>query len=219
MSRTLFSLLLAGLLLVAPDPSRAESDAAPLAKALQDTLTIEEQIEAGDWQLAETRSAAIARHLEHYAASAPPSATAGLAEARRSLVRLRRELARQETGTSYRAYFGLRKGLLELLTSAGHPTPPVLLIIRHDLTMAHQAVGKGNWEEVNHELNELEFNYRSALPKLVELGLSQQQTADVLVKMTQVREALEERRTPLLSSRLEELELLLTEQIGRGGSD
>jgi len=219
MYRLLFSIALAGLLLVSPHPGRAEADPAPLVKALQETLAIEEQIEAGDWALAETRSAAIGRHLESYAATAPQSTAAGLADTRQHLAKLRHELARQETATSYRAYFGLRKNLLELLTGAGYPTPPVLLVIRHDLVIARLAVSKGNWQEVNHELNELEFNYRSALPKLVELGLSQQQTADALIKIAQARDALTARRTPLLLSLLGELESLLTDQIGRAGED
>lgn len=216
MYRVLLSIVLAGLLLFSPRPGRAESDPPPLVSALQETLAIEEQIEAGDWSLAETRSAAISRHLESYAATAPLSAAAGLADTRQRLAKLRHELARQETATSYRAYFGLRKELLELLTNADYPAPSILLVISHDLKIARRAVIMGNWKEVLHELNELEFNYRSALPQLVELGLSQQQTADTLVKVARARDALTERRTPLLFSLLDELESLLTDQIGGG---
>ncbi|GAB6082880.1 hypothetical protein JCM30471_17940 [Desulfuromonas carbonis] len=219
MYRALFTIVLAGLLLVSPRPGRAESGPAPLVRALQETLAIEEQIEAGDWLLAEKQSAAIGRHLESYAAAAPQSAATGLAEARQRLAKLRQELARRQTATSYRAYFGLRKDLLELLTSTGYPTPPTLLVVRHDLKIARLAVSRENWQEVSHELNELEFNYRSALPKLVELGLSQQQTADALVKIARARDALTEGRTPQLLSLLDELESLLADQIGRGGED
>ena len=63
-----------------------------------------------------------------------------------------------------------------------------------------------------HELNEVEISYRSALPVLVEKGISQQQTADVLIKLSQVRDAMQDGEWSTLPSRLQELDLLLEQQ-------
>ena len=215
----LLMLLIIGTLLVAARQPPPPPDLAPVTAVVRQLLPIEEQIEARNWAKARETARALAGRLKELPPFGAASAKPLLTTVNSRLQVLQAALAHGNAAASYQAYFDLRQGLFDLLSALGYPSSPTLLLARHDLEIARCAARQGQGEkEINHELDELEFNYRSALPALVESGVSQQQTADVLVKISQARDALETEERQALGDLLAELDQLLEQQQnGRAG--
>lgn len=208
----LLLLLLIGTLLIAARPAPTPAPYEPVVTLVTQLLPVEEEIEDRCWKAAR----ATCQNIEHQLAQLPdldhgPSAPA-LATVRKRLRTLRHQLELGDPAASYQAYFDLRQGLFDLLDALEYPSVPTLLLVHHDLENAQRAAQFGKAKDVTHELNELEFNYRSVLPALVTKGISQQQTADFLIRVSEARDALDGQETPRLLNRLATLEQLLTQQ-------
>ena len=220
MGRGLPVILLLGLLLVAARQPHASPAPSQVAGIVRQLLPLEEEIEANHWSQARQNSTAVGTQLEALEPAAKRTLTAQLNKIKESLATLQAELDKHDAATSYRAYFSLRQNLFELLDAVGYPSAPILLLVRHDLEVARRAADEQKWQDVSHELNELELNYRSALQTLDAKGISPQQTADTLVKIGQARDALQEGDRKALAACLEELDhLLAKQQQGAGAAD
>jgi hypothetical protein len=205
-------LVIVGLLLVAVRQAATPPQFSRVEVIVRQLIPIEEKIEGRDWIPAGRLATAVGRQLEELRPDLEPPASQDLAKAQSLLASLERKLESGEASESYQAYFDLRQQLFDLLDEVGYPSAPILLVARHDLDQGREAAGKRKWEDVAHELQEVEISYRSALPVLVEKGISQQQTADVLVKLSQLRDAMQDGEWSTLPSRLQELDLLLEQQ-------
>ena len=205
-------LVIIGLLLVAVRQASKPPEFSRVAIIVSQLLPIEEKIEGRDWIPAGRLATTVGRQLGELQPDLERPASLKLAKAKSLLTRLERKLESGDAAGSYQAYFDLRQQLFDLLDEVGYPSAPILLVARHDLEKARGAADKEAWKDVVHELNEVEISYRSALPVLVEKGISQQQTADVLIKLSQVRDAMQDGEWSTLPSRLQELDLLLEQQ-------
>jgi len=212
-------LVIVGLLLVVVRQAATPPQFSRLEIIVSQLLPIEEKIEGRDWLPGRRLATSVGRQLEELGPDLEPPASQDLAKAQTLLASLERKLASGEASGSYQAYFDLRQQLFVLLEELDYPSAPILLVARHDMKQAHEAAGKGKWDEVAHELKEVDISYRSALPELVEKGISQQQTADVLVKLSQVRDAMHDGEWSGLGARIQELDLLLEQQQNGGNVD
>lgn len=211
--------LLILLLLLCPVPTAALDGVLPpppppLATVFMTSLGTEEDIEFQRWAAALARTEQVATDFRTLLPTLERLAPGKvLTSIQQGLDRLEGGLQQQDPATAYRAYFQLRQSFLGLLQQFAYPFPPILLVIRHDLGSALQAAVRDNREEVRHELNELDLNYRQALPELTALGIPPQQSVAVMVRIARAREALPDAEHPgELLRVLRELEALLQQQ-------
>ena len=202
-------LVIVGLLLVAVRQASKPPQFSRVEVIVSQLLPVEEKIEDRDWIPAGRLATAIGRQLRELQPDLEQPASQDLAKAQALLASLERKLESGDASGSYQAFFDLRQQLFDLLEKVDYPSAPVLLVARHDLKKALEAAGKEKWKDVAHELKEVEISYRSALPELVAKGISQQQTADVLVKLSQVWDAMQDGERSNLAARLQELDHLL----------
>lgn len=205
-------LLILGILLVAARQVPPSPESAQTVAIVRQLLPVEEEIEACNWDRARDRIAEIRRQLKELYPSLSPAAKRSLGWVGLRIKHLQSALDRGDAAESYQDYFTLRQQLFALLESVGYPSSPILLLARHDLEKARGAADRGAWDDVTHELNEVEINYRSALPVLQEKGIGQQETIDTLVKLSQARDALKNGKKANLITRIQELDSMMERQ-------
>jgi hypothetical protein len=156
-------------------------------------LVLEEEIECHAWNAALARMARLDQGLREIAGSADPRQAAVADAFRPRLAALGERLREEDVIMSYRAFFRLRGELLALLETTNYRLPALFRAMRRDLETAIASMEKGQWEQLTHELDELELLYYSAIPEMREREVPRELNDSFLSLLPKIRSVAENR--------------------------
>jgi len=186
-------LLLSGIWLFALPAWSQEPEPPGIVAIFDEFLVLEEEIECRAWNVALSRTARIEQGLQKIAGSGDPRQASAAEAFRPRLTALEEELRKEDAAMSYRAFFRLRGELLALLETTNYRLPALFSAMRRDLEAAITSMESRQWEQLAHELNELELLYYSAMPEMRERGVPRELSDSFLRLFPRIRAIAESR--------------------------